>query len=247
MSGLVLIRCLPQIVSPFPTRDSGTFLYVGWRWLEGDIPYRDAWDHKPPGIFVINTLGLWLANGDKIGVHLLEYVFILTAFGVLYDISRKRYGQLIAMFVTILILLSTISLVFGHNFTETYTLVFIAVTFWMLAQKDIDDWGRGRLIGVGVLAALTFCMKQQQAMMTYIALGLYLLVDRGYKNQWRRLIHEVVWLGLGFGLIIGLVVAYFYWHEALDDLWDAVIIYNGNLSTILVLNSTLAQRLDSFI
>ena len=126
---------------------------------------------------MINTLGLWLADGDKIGVHLLEYVFILTAFGVLYDISRKRYGQLIAMFVTILILLSPISKEFGLNFTETYALVFIAVTFWMLAQKDIDDWGRGRLIGVGVLAALTFCMKQQQAMMTYVAIALYLTGD----------------------------------------------------------------------
>ena len=209
MSGLILIRCLPRIVSPFPIGDSGAYLYIGWRWLEGEIPYRDTWNHKPPGVYAINLLGLWLADGNKIGVHLLEYVFILTAFGVLYHVSMKRYGQLIAMLVTILILLSPISKEFGSNFTETYALVFIAVTFWMLAQKDIDDWGRGRLIGVGVLAALAFCMKQQQAMMTYVALALYLTCDRFYTRRWRRWLEEACWMGLGFGVILSIVLGVF--------------------------------------
>ena len=190
MAGLVLLRCLPQMVSPFPSNDSGTFLYVSWRWLEGDIPYRDAWEHKPPGGFVINTLGLWLADGDKIGVHLLEYGFILTAFGLLYYLAMTRYGQSIAMVVTILVILSPIAKVFGHNYTETYALVFIVLTFLMLAQRDIEDWGWGRLVTVGVLAALTFSIKQQQVIMTYVAIGLYLLVDRAYNKQWRRLIRE---------------------------------------------------------
>ena len=62
MSGLVLIRCLPEIVSPLPSNDSGTFLYVGWRWLEGDIPYRDTWDHKPPGIFYDQYFGFMVSR-----------------------------------------------------------------------------------------------------------------------------------------------------------------------------------------
>jgi hypothetical protein len=40
-----------------PSRDSGVFLYVGWRLLQGDIPYRDIWDHKPPLIYFVDALG----------------------------------------------------------------------------------------------------------------------------------------------------------------------------------------------
>src|SRR5215212_5827918 len=41
-----------------PSRDSGVFLYLGLRFLNGDIPYRDVWDHKPPLIYFVDALGL---------------------------------------------------------------------------------------------------------------------------------------------------------------------------------------------
>jgi hypothetical protein len=41
-----------------PSRDSGVFLYVAWRFLNGDIPYRDVWDHKPPLVYFVDALGL---------------------------------------------------------------------------------------------------------------------------------------------------------------------------------------------
>jgi hypothetical protein len=53
-------------------RDSGVFLYAGWRITEGDIPYRDIWDHKPPVIFYINALGLSLTKGSRWGYGLLN-------------------------------------------------------------------------------------------------------------------------------------------------------------------------------
>ncbi len=51
-----------------PNRDSGAFLYIGQRILKGDIPYRDIWDHKPPCIFFINALGLFIGRGAIWGV-----------------------------------------------------------------------------------------------------------------------------------------------------------------------------------
>ena len=34
-----------------PTRDSGSYLYIGRLILRGDVPYIAAWDSKPPAIF----------------------------------------------------------------------------------------------------------------------------------------------------------------------------------------------------
>ena len=36
--------------------DSAIFSYVGLRWCEGFVPYRDYFDHKGPMIFLINML-----------------------------------------------------------------------------------------------------------------------------------------------------------------------------------------------
>ena len=37
-------------------KDGGLFAYFGARILQGDIPYVDIWDHKPPIVFYLNAL-----------------------------------------------------------------------------------------------------------------------------------------------------------------------------------------------
>src|SRR5687767_9878358 len=48
----VAILGLPSILYPFHP-DQAMFAYIGDRWLHGGLPYRDAWDVKPPGIFAL--------------------------------------------------------------------------------------------------------------------------------------------------------------------------------------------------
>lgn len=48
--GVILFVLIPVTPTnmPIASRDSGVFLYSGWRLTNGDIPYLDFWDHKPP-------------------------------------------------------------------------------------------------------------------------------------------------------------------------------------------------------
>ena len=62
-----------------PGRDSGVFLYMGWQILRGRIPYRDVWDHKPPAIYYIDALGLFVGKGSRWGVWILEYLSLCVA------------------------------------------------------------------------------------------------------------------------------------------------------------------------
>ena len=34
-------------------QDSAVYSYAAERWLEGGLPYRDAWDHKAPFLYLI--------------------------------------------------------------------------------------------------------------------------------------------------------------------------------------------------
>src|SRR5687768_18415163 len=63
-----------------PSRDSGVFLYVGWRLLNGDIPYRDVWDHKPPLIYFVDALGIALTPASPWGVWTRQFHSIFFTF-----------------------------------------------------------------------------------------------------------------------------------------------------------------------
>src|ERR671913_2651841 len=46
---VLLILRVPSLAQPMGA-DQGLYAYVGERILAGELPYRDAWDHKPPAI-----------------------------------------------------------------------------------------------------------------------------------------------------------------------------------------------------
>ena len=58
-------------LTPLPSRDAAVFLYLGDQVRQGRLLYRDAWDHKPPVVHLINAAGLSLANGSRWGVWLI--------------------------------------------------------------------------------------------------------------------------------------------------------------------------------
>src|SRR5512139_1241248 len=75
-----------------PSRDSGVFLYVAWRFLSGDIPYRDVWDHKPPLIYFVDALGLTLTPDSLWGVWLLESVFVFFTLFFIYKLLDREFS-----------------------------------------------------------------------------------------------------------------------------------------------------------
>ena len=53
-------------------RDSGAYIYIGSHILRGEPPYLTAWDSKPPGIFLLDAVGLWLGKGTRWGIWLIS-------------------------------------------------------------------------------------------------------------------------------------------------------------------------------
>ena len=73
LSGAVLFEFAPAF-QPIPERDSGGFMYISQQMLRGQRLYADLYDDKPPFIFLVNALGLWLSGGSAWGVWALEVV-----------------------------------------------------------------------------------------------------------------------------------------------------------------------------
>ena len=68
LAGALLLFRLPAVIQPMGA-DQGLYAYVGQRLLGGEVPYKGAWDQKPPGIHLTYAamLAVWPVAGSCAG------------------------------------------------------------------------------------------------------------------------------------------------------------------------------------
>ncbi len=210
---------------PTVSRDSGAFLYIGWRWLEGEIPYRDVWDHKPPGVYGVDRLGLMLSPGTRWGVWALEGLFLAVAAGVGYWALRRLWGPWVALLSTYLWLYTLVFLLDGGNLTQEYALPFqflmLAVIVWVAERPTAPQTAAAGLLGL--VTGLAFLFRQNTIAGGLVGLTFW-LADRRLppRVRWRRLLA----FGIGFAAVVGLTAAYFVARGAGRDFWDQAFAFN---------------------
>lgn len=84
---------LPSLAYPLG-RDQGVYFYVAREWLHhGAIPYRDLFDHKPPGIYVIYAIADAISHGHVWGIRVLELGAIALSGWLAAQLTRKPSGS----------------------------------------------------------------------------------------------------------------------------------------------------------
>ncbi|MCB9590792.1 MAG: glycosyltransferase family 39 protein [Polyangiaceae bacterium] len=142
-------------------RDQGIYALVASGVVKGQMPYRDLWDFKPPGVFLIYGLAELLFGKAMWGVRILE---VMGLFGMVFAFRRFAYY------------------VFGESRAGTLAgalaaLMHAQLEFWHTAQPETfggfltaaalvltvkDDLSRRRIynwIGVGALFGCAFLLK----------------------------------------------------------------------------------------
>lgn len=228
----------------FAYRDSGVFLYTGWRILNGELPYRDIWDHKPPVIFYINALGLSLSDGSRWGVWLIELVLLSMAAFLGFQLLKKAFGLLPSFFSLLLWLLSLVYVLQGGNLTTEYTLSLQFAALWLVYHADKSKRPDWNFFLIGLTGAIAFFTKQT-AVGIWIAILVYLTFKRLFSRQGRQWFRESSLIALG-ALTFSAVVTVFFWIQgALPQLWNAAFEYNFIYSART--SGDLSERLDTII
>ena len=206
-----------------PSRDSGVFLYVGWRWLNGDIPYIDVWDHKPPLIYFVDALGLTLTPDSMWGVWILQFVFLFLTIFIVYKLLSDEFGILAAVSGTVILISRLVALLEQGNVTEEYALVFQMLGILLFVQAHRRDYPLRAIFWLGLTAGLAFNFKQT-TIGVWIAFALILAFTRlrQRKFPWRDGLNFLA----GFLLPTIVIVAYFASQNALTDFWEQAYLYN---------------------
>ncbi|MBA4384147.1 MAG: hypothetical protein C0410_05375 [Anaerolinea sp.] len=228
---------------PLSYRDSGVFLYMGWRILNGALPYRDVWDHKPPIIFYINALGLFIVNYSRWGVWLLELISLFLAVFIGFRLTKKTFGTLPALLSMLIWLLTLVFVIWGGNFTTEYTLPLQFAALLLVYDIEKSDNPLRRWFLIGLLGAIAFFTKQT-AIGIWVAIVLYQTFHQIKSRQVKKWIKELLFLTTGFLTISISWVIIFGSNGALAQFWNAVFEYNFAYTRSV---NGLIPRLDSLI
>jgi hypothetical protein len=201
-----------------PSLDAAAFLVVGQRIAAGGVPYVDAWDHKMPGIYLVDALAAAQSWADPWLVAWIFSILATAATGVLvYAIVRARIGAGFgaAAAAACVLALGAYPLSLGGGMGETLGVLpaTAALLVWSRRSASI-----GANLTVGILGGLAVVVSAQLAP-AMLAIATWTLIQR----QWRCAI-AVIGGGaaVGIGLLVALGIA-----GAFGGFWDALIAYNA--------------------
>ena len=228
----IVVSMLGTIISLFPSnpwnmtlpsRDSGVFLYIGWRMLNGDIPYRDVWDHKPPLIYFVDALGIALSPGSLWGIWILQFLFIFFTLFFVYKLLDQEFGLYAALAGGIVLTSGLLTILEKGNVTEEYALVFQALCFWMFVSAWKKDFPLRNSFWIGVLGGLAFNFKQT-TIGIWITYALVLLVVRLIQRKFP--FKDLLSLLAGWLVPSIVLMLYLASQGAFVDFWEQAFLYN---------------------
>jgi len=232
LAGLLLIVRLPSLVQPMGP-DQGLYAYVGDRILHGGLAYRDAWDQKPPGVHYVYAALRAISSSDWI-VPAADLAAAAGVAALLWVIGARLCGSLAgALSAVLFLLLSDPSLArYGgvrvRAQAETFIALAVAGALALAEGARIARGARGAraALGAGVLIGAAFALKYNAGLYGIVVLAPILGDANASPDRWRNAALVV----LGATIVPLLLFARFWAGGALDDLYQATIVYNVQYS-----------------
>jgi len=221
---LLLAFRLPSLAQP-AGGDQFLYSYVAERVLHGDVPYRDAFEQKPPGIFAIYA-AMWTIWPRESVVAAADLAAAALTAALLVLLGRRMFGGAAGAGAASLFLLLSdpgIQRLSGLNHRSQCE-VFIALAVTAAITSAWTSRGRtSRLALAGALLGVAFWLKYNAiAYVIPIAIAVDLAEGAPHVSRVRRL--SIAALGALALFAAGL--CYFLVTQAFSDLWHFTIGYN---------------------
>lgn len=211
---LSFILRLAFLYEPFE-RDEGLYAYIGQEILRGGIPYKDAIENKPPGIYYLYAGFIALVGNSTEGIRLLSAGYsLLTVLSIYYLASHlygARAGLLSSFFYGIF---SSGPMIRGSSSQCEVFMVLPMVLSVYLFIRNVDTNKRIYLLLSGFLAGIAVFIKTTGLPNLLLILIFTLFTTKGIKD---RALNMLTFL-IPVTLMACFTFLYFSYHDALDDL-----------------------------
>ena len=224
---LSLLAATAGLLSPGlvlgPSQDAAVYVLTGLRIRQGFLPYRDVFDNKPPGIYLINALGQWLMPwmDPWLVTWLLSVAFCGGSVLLVNQILRRSmsaghawgwslvYCAGVASYLTAL----------GGGLTETFALLPLTLAAWLVFTRPRSLW---MCATVGLLLAIADLISLECAVAT-VALACACAYERGSGRA--LFVRGVALLTPGAAIAAG-VLLWLASGGAVASAFDQILPYN---------------------
>ncbi len=219
---VLLALRLPSLVQPMGA-DQALYAYVGERIRAGGLPYRDAWDQKPPAIhFVYAGLRtLWAGDAAVPGADLAAAAAIAWLLYRLGGLAGPAGTGAASALLFLLLSNPAFTRVAGirlRSQCETFIAVAVTAALVLLMRRG-KRLGPGVMIGAGVLFGLAFAFKYNAAVFAVAGVATLWLCER-------LTFGDLIRMTAGFALPALAIPIVFAVGGALRPLVDATVLYN---------------------
>lgn len=224
---LAVVLGLCSLPLPFG-RDQGLYFYVAREWAKrGSIPYRDVFDHKPPGIYALHRLAIHLFGETQWGIRVLDLIAVLLSAQVVARLATPAPSPIpagtrgVAALLVSVLFYGVLNYWDGPQSEIYYALLGAAGVCAALHVRNV----RHAAAWAGVCAGAAMVVKPPVVWFVLLAMGLLALRARAERAR-GRLIVALCFAGAA-ALPIGATLVYFAAVRALPAMIDVVVGANG--------------------
>lgn len=229
---LTLIVAMKSPLNPWTNSvaytDSNVFKYVAMVMSRGGMPYKDAFDHKGPLLYIINYLGQAIAFYR--GIWVIEYITIFGTFYMMYKTSRFYCGRAASCFIVTLASTPLTEYFEGGNLTEEYAMLCIAASIYIFLDYFLNEKiNRFRLVICGLCFGAVLMLRANMIsvwMVFCISVLVWNIIKRK-KIPWNYLIYFLI----GSSLLVAPICVWLIKGEAFSYFVNDYIIFNLKYST----------------
>lgn len=216
--GLSILLRLAFLHEPFE-RDEGQYAAIAQEILRGGIPYRDAIEIKPPGVFYIYALAIRLFGASTEGIRIFTAIYATMTVISVYSFARRISGTAAGLFAAITYgVYSTFPLVQGSSSNSEVFLVLPMTLGALYCVMALESGRRKYLFYCGLCAALAMLIKPVALPMVALEF-IFIVVIRYDKKRIKDFLKDCAAFVFPMLVCASLTCAYFALRGGFEDFY----------------------------
>ncbi len=239
LSGIILLAvciCVLQVFNRHLGHDEFQHSHIAWLIGNGEILYRDFFDHHGPLYSILNGFAINAFSLDRdvstiFALRALSLCFSLLTALVTYRVSLVLFRDRKSA------LCSVAFLVTAYFFVEkgselrpdTFQNLGWMLGLYYLVRAEGEPSGRKQFFASGLFFGVAILANLKAAFGVAVAMLCFLLFMQFGKEGLTRMVLRLTIVMAGFLLPVILVLGYFLWHDALYEFYYSNTVFNFEL------------------
>lgn len=224
---LAVVFGLPTLDEPFG-RDEGVYAAFADILHQGGLPYVNAWDHKPPGIYYVYEAAFAVLGRSMLAMRLFDIFFILVMMAAVYALGKRVFdataGKAAAFLIAFVYFCDTH---YNHRPESDSVGMLPAALAALCVVRAVGPRRAAWVAAAGFFGGICIIFKVT-AGITVVAFGVFLLIeDLCARQRALRIAGEAAAYLLGIGAAIGPLVLYAWKAGFLAAMIQVVIEFNS--------------------